>query len=125
MEKKSFFSQLDNAGSNFLDYVKARIELLGLTSFEIAAKFLNNLLASVFFVSLLMIGLIFLAIASAIFLGNLIGSKEAGLAVMGALFLLAAFYVFIKRKKIFQKYVIREMADIVFEESRKQSSHED
>lgn len=124
MEHNSFFSQLDETGKNFLEYVKARAELLGLTAFEIAVKFINNLIAATFYVSLLMIGFLFLAFAAAYYLGQLLDSIQAGFAIMGGVFLLASLFVYLRRKKLFQNMVIKEMVEILFDEEQKSHSQQ-
>jgi len=122
MEHNSFFSQLDETGKNFLEYVKARAELLGLNAFEIAVKSINNLIAATFYVSLLMIGFLFIAFAAAYYIGDLLDSIQTGFAIMGVVFLLASFLVYLRRKKIFQNMVIKEMVEILFDEEQKSHS---
>ena len=97
-------------------YLETKISYYGLLAFEKAARLLTAFLGNGIVIAVLIIALIFLSLAAALFIGNLLESMEAGLLIVGGFYLLLALILYAFRSRIFGRYVIRSLADVFFQE---------
>lgn len=91
------------------DYVDASYKYYKLKAFQISALSLSTILKLLFIGSFCVIGILFLSVALAIYLGEYFNSIAIGYVIVGALFLGICFVFFLFRKKIDQ-IVIKKLA---------------
>lgn len=97
-------------------YLETKLSYYGLAAFEKAARLLTALLGNGVVVAVLLIALIFLSGAGALYIGNLLGSMEIGLLITGAFYLLLALLLYIFRNRIFGPFIIRSLAEVFFQD---------
>lgn len=116
MENKTIFENISELKDNLRQYLETRISYFGISAFEKAVKILTAIISRVFVSLLLVIALIFLSAAVAIYLGSILESTELGLLIVGGIYLLLGIVFYAFRKKIFSPIIIRSLVDVFFKD---------
>ena len=116
MENKTIFENISELKDNLRQYLETRISYYGISAFEKAVKILTAITSRVFVSLLLVIALVFLSAAVAIYLGSILESTELGLLIVGGIYLLLGIVFYAFRKKIFSPIIIRSLADVFFKD---------
>ena len=116
MENKNIFENISELKDNLRQYLETRISYYGISAFEKAVKILTAITSRVFVSLLLVIALVFLSAAVAIYLGSILESTELGLLIVGGIYLLLGIVFYAFRKKIFSPIIIRSLADVFFKD---------
>ena len=116
MENKTIFENISELKDNLRQYLETRISYYGISAFEKAVKILTAVTSRVIVSLLLVIALIFLSAAAAIYLGTLLESTELGLLIVGGLYLLLGIVFYAFRKNIFSPIIIRSLVDVFFKD---------
>jgi hypothetical protein len=121
MDGKSLLEHISGLQESLRKYLETKISYYGLLAFEKAAKLLTAFLGNGVVIAALLVALIFLSGAAALFVGNLLESIEAGLLIVGGFYLLLALILFVFRSRIFGPYVIRSLAEVFFQDDEEAS----
>lgn len=116
MENKTIFENISELKDNLRQYLETRISYYGISAFEKAVKILTAITSRIIVSLLVVIALIFLSAAAAIYLGSILESTELGLLVVGGLYLLLGIVFYAFRKNIFSPIIIRSLADVFFKD---------
>jgi hypothetical protein len=116
MENKTIFENISELKDNLRQYLETRISYYGISAFEKAVKILTAVTSRVIVSLLLVIALIFLSGAAAIYLGTLLESTELGLLIVGGLYLFLGIVFYAFRNKIFSPIIIRSLVDVFFKD---------
>ncbi len=119
MDGKSFFDHISGLRESLQKYFETRVSYYGLVAFEKAVRLLTTYIGNGVVMLALLIALIFLSGAAAIFVGNLLGRMELGLLIIGGFYLLMALILYLLRDRIFAPHVIRSLAEIFFKDDDK------
>lgn len=98
-------------------YINARIKLFKLELLERLSRVVSLIIFNVLVFIVGCLGVMFLCIAGAIFLGHLLQSLELGFLIFSAFFLLIVLILVGLRKKLIINHVIRSLDDILFPEN--------
>lgn len=114
----NIFESINESTTNAIkfgeNYIKSTEEYLKLKIFQQLSLSFSTLIKAAIVGGFIFIGLIFLAIASAIALGNLLENIPLGILIVGIILLLFALIAFILRKKI-DKAVIKKISKSFFD----------
>lgn len=116
MDGKSLLEHIAGLQDSLRKYLETKLSYYGLLAFEKAAKLLTAFLGNGVIIAALLIALIFLSGAGALYVGSLLGSMELGLLIVGAFFLLLALLMYIFRNRLFGPYIIRSLAEVFFQD---------
>jgi len=95
-------------------YIETSLELGKLKIFQLVTVSISTIVKMFLIGGFISIGLIFLAFAFAIFLGNYLNNISLGYLIVGLFFFIISLIIFFLRKKI-DKKIIRKMSKIFFE----------
>lgn len=120
MDSKSLFEHISGLRESLRKYLETNISYYGLVAFEKAVKLLTTFLGNGVVIVALLIALIFISGAAALYIGTLLNSMELGLLIVGGVFLLLALVLYIFRNRIFGPCVIKSLAEVFFKDEEKQ-----
>ncbi|MFN2394516.1 MAG: phage holin family protein [Bacteroidales bacterium] len=116
MENKTIFENISELKENLQQYLETKLSYYGITAFEKAVKILTAVAAQGFVGMLMLIALIFLSAAAAIYIGTLLESTELGLLIVGGFYLLLGLIFYLFRRKIFSSIIIKILVNIFFQD---------
>lgn len=116
MSSRNLLDQIFDLREDLQKYLETKVSYLGLTAFEKAVRLLTVFLGNGVIIVCLLIALIFIAGAGAIYIGSLLQSNELGMLIVGGGFLLLALILMIFRSRIFSPCVIRSLSDVFFKD---------
>ncbi|MDD4141755.1 MAG: phage holin family protein [Bacteroidales bacterium] len=105
------------------DYIKTRYDLLKLELLEKTSRILSVLIMIIISLFLLLGALIYFSFALVSWMETVFGSMIPGFLIIGGVFLIILFLVYIFREKILINPLIRAISKILFEE--KESGDDD
>jgi hypothetical protein len=95
-------------------YVEANLKLFKLSLLERLSKVVSLIISTTLVMLVGTLFVLFLSLAAAVFLGDLIHSRALGFLFMALFFLLLVIFLWIKRKTLVINPVIQSLNDIVF-----------
>lgn len=110
--KDAFFQDLKDELS---EYVKLRIELFRVSSYEKIARVTASLFAGLMILILFFFFTVFGSILAGFYFSHLTGSTIIGFGIVTGFYLLLLLVVVIFRKQLFEKMIIDKMIEILFE----------
>lgn len=116
MAKSPLNQALSDLVSSIRRYIEIHITLLKLEVMEKSARIVSLTIAAVFLLTLLMLFLLFLSLAAAMWLGDIFGDPALGYLSVAGFYFLAGIIIFVFRRKLFVRTVIKHMSEIFFEE---------
>lgn len=119
MTKSPLNQALSDLMGSIRRYIEIHISLLKLEVMEKTAKIVSLTIAAVFLLTLLMLFLLFLSVAAAMWLGSLLGNPALGYLSVAGFYLIAGVIIYALRRKLFVRAVIRHMSEIFFEDQEK------
>lgn len=104
----------DAIQENAKAYLESSIAYYKLWGFKVAMKS-TTLLVKFFLIAIcLLIVLLFISIAGAMFLGNLFGSYPLGFLAVAGIYLVVAFLLFLVKDKIVEGPILEKFSEIFF-----------
>jgi hypothetical protein len=116
MDGKSLLEHVSGLQDSLRKYLETKLSYYRLLAFEKAARLITAFLGNGVIIVALLIALLFLSGAGAVYIGTLLESQELGLLITGAFYLLLALVLIIFRNKIFGPFIIRSLADVLFQD---------
>ena len=95
-------------------YIEANLKLFKLSLLERLSKVVSLVISTTLVMLVGTLFLLFLSLAAAVYIGDLLQSRALGFLVMSLFFLLLVIVLWIKRKTLVINPVIRSLNDIVF-----------
>lgn len=120
MEGRSLLDSIFGLRKDLLDYLEKKVSYYGLTAFEKAVRLLTTFLGNAVIIITLLISVIFLAGAAALYLGTLLESNELGMLIVGGFFLLITLGLMLFRNRIFSPYIIKSLSEVFFRDDENQ-----
>lgn len=111
MENENQFQQLWDDSKKVMN---SHYDLLRLEMLEKTAQLFNLLLVSLLGLLLLLIAIVFAAVAITQLLGEMLGSMGAAYLIMAGVFLLSFLLIYVFRHKLFVKASSRQITQILF-----------
>ncbi len=107
---------LDNTFKALIRYLYMRRDLMEMNLKDYLAKMILSLVILVFILGLFLLILLFISLAGALYLNELLHSKFAGFMLMAFLFFLIGCLVFLMRKKLITNVVYKLIFEIDMDE---------
>ncbi len=120
MENKTIFENISELKENLQQYLETKLSYYGISAFEKAVKILTALAAQGFVGMLMLIALIFLSAAAAIYIGTILESTELGLLIVGGFYLVLGLIFYVFRKKIFSPIIIKVLVNVFFQDDEEE-----
>lgn len=120
MGRKNLLDHIFGLREDLQAYLEARMSYYGLTAFEKAVRLLTTFLGNGVIIVTLLIALIFLSGAGAVYISTLLDSYVLGLLVTGSFYLLLAIILMLFRNRIFSRFVIKSLSDVFFRDDDEQ-----
>jgi hypothetical protein len=121
MDSRKLLDHIFGLREDVLHYLEAKATFYGLTAFEKAVRLLTTFLGNSIIMVFLLISMMFLSGAAALYIGSLLNSTEAGLLIVGGFFFFLALVLMLFRNRIFGPYVIKSLASVFFKDDKEQS----
>ena len=121
MDGKKLLDHIFGLREDVLKYLEAKATYYGLTAFEKAVRLLTTFLGNGIIMVTMLISVMFLSAAAALYLGALLNSTELGLLIVGGFFFLLALILMLFRNRIFGPCVIRSLSEVLFKDDKEQS----
>ncbi len=116
MDGKEILGHIAGLRDNIRQYLETKISYYGILAFEKAVKLLSMIMANLAIAVLLVLTLLFLSGAAAVFIGQMLDSYLFGMLIVGTFFLLFALLIAAGRKRIFGRLAIKILLKIFLEE---------
>lgn len=125
MSNSSFSQAIAALADSIRRYLEVRVNLAKLHIMEQAARIISLLVAALLFFILMMLFLLFISIAAANWIGELLDSMMLGYFIVAGFQLLLGILVFSFRRRLFLNTVIRHLSEIFFEDEKKTKDEEE
>jgi len=119
MTKSPLNQVLADLVSSIKRYISIHITLLKLEVIEKSAKLVSLSIAVVLLLTLLMFFLLFVSLAAATWLAELLGNQALGYLCVAGFYFLVGVIIYALRRKLFVGTVIRLLSEIFFEDQEK------
>lgn len=116
MEGKKLLEHIAGLKDNVRDYLETKISYYGILAFEKAVKLLSLMMANAVIITTLLLALLFLSAAAALWLGAQLGSHVLGLLIVGGCYLLLTLFFILLRESIFGRLAIKILLKIFMDE---------
>ncbi|HUH25213.1 MAG TPA: phage holin family protein [Flavobacterium sp.] len=110
-EIKNNFSEIKSEAKAFLETNLDYYQLLG---FKISSRALGLILKIFALALFLSIGLLFLSFAAAFAIGNSLESNTLGFLIVGGIYVVLAFIIYLFRKSLIDIPILKKFSDIFF-----------
>ncbi len=116
MEEKSFFDNVSGLKENLQKYFETKASYYSLLAFEKAVKLVISVVSNTVTFVIIMLALVFVSGAAGLYVGRLLQSYELGLLIIGGFYLLLGILLFVFRRKIYSRSVIKHLGEIFFQD---------
>ncbi len=114
MDGKSLLENLSELKESLQDYIEARASYYGMLALEKTVRLLTRFLSAGLLIAVLLLAMLFLSAAGALYIGSLLGRLELGLLVVGGFYLLLAFLIYLLRNRLLSSFVTRSLVNTFF-----------
>ncbi len=125
MTKSPFSQALSDLLNSIRKYIDIRLTLVKLDVMEKMARIVSLTIAAVFILTLFMLFLIFLSMAAALWIGELLEHQALGYLCVAGFYLLFGTIIYAVRRRLFLRSVIKHMSEIFFEDKNQQDDEDD
>jgi hypothetical protein len=112
--KESLTEEFQELKDDVSDYLKTNIDLYKLHAVEGLSRHYSGMLFWIIFSCLIIIVLLFFAIAMGFYLGTVTGSFGLGFLLVGGFFALLAGVLFLFRHRLFEGFLIQSFIHLFF-----------
>jgi uncharacterized membrane protein YoaK (UPF0700 family) len=109
--------EMGDLKKEFEDYAKTQIDITKLHLTGELSRFLSGFLFKSAMLYLFIFVLLFLSMAAAVFIGQLLDSYVYGFAIMGGFYLIVALLVWALRKPLFERPSIKRFLHLMYPKS--------
>lgn len=99
-------------------YIETNLKLFKLSLLERLSKVVSLLISVTLVLLAGALFLIFLSLAAAVYIGDLLQSQALGYLIIAFIFLILVIFLWIKRKTLVIDHVIQNLNDIIFDDDR-------
>jgi hypothetical protein len=121
MADSPFSKALSGLVSSVRNYILIHINLLKLELMEKSARIISLTIASFFLIMLMMLFLLFISLAAAMWIGQIVEHPALGYLIIAGFYLVVAIIFFTFRRKLFLGLVIKHLSEIFFENEKEDS----
>jgi hypothetical protein len=114
MDGKSLLENLSELKESLQDYIETRVSYYGMLALEKTVRLLTRFLSAGLLIAVLLLAMLFLSAAGALYIGSLLGRLEFGLLVVGGFYLLLAFLIYLLRNRLLSSFVTRSLVNTFF-----------
>lgn len=118
-DKDTFFQEIKE---ELTDYVKLRIELFRVSSYEKIARVTAAVFSGLLIMTLFLFFTIFVSIVAGFYLSELSGSPVMGFGLVAGFYFLLLIFVVAFRKQLVEKAIINKMIAVLFEHDEPKQS---
>ena len=124
MAKSTFSQSITDLVNSIRRYIDIRLTLVKLEVMEKSARIISLTITAVFFLTLFMLFLLFISLAAALWLGDLLHNQALGYLCVAMFYLVSGFIILMLRRRLFLGTVLRHLSEIFFEEKNKEGDEE-
>ncbi len=112
--KESITRELDELKKELEEYLQLRVDLVKLHIAGELSRFFSSFMTKTVLLYLFFFVFMFFSLAAALLLGSWLNSYALGFALMGGVFLLAAFIFWLLRKQLIERHVVQRFIELMF-----------
>ena len=112
------FKKAEELAMHFKAYIQTEIELFKLRIAEKISKILANFLAAIVVIGIILLFILFVSVALALLIGEMLGKMSAGFFIVSALYLLAGIIIWHAREKLIRIPILNTILSQLFDNEK-------